>query len=571
MDKQPSEKRFALLIDADNVSAKYIKPITDELSNYGTVTIKRIYGDWTLSLHAKWKDALLENSLTPIQQFGYTQGKNATDSAMIIDAMDILYTGSVDGFCIVSSDSDFTRLASRLRESGRMVICMGEKKTPTPFRRACDVFTTLELLLDDANGKRKGKGAGSGPSIEEVEQAVVRIITDNQNNGKATGLGEVGSRLLKRFPDFDVRSYGTNLLSKLLGKFASVTITKRGSDVSVELVDDKEQSKEAPREADASASDGKADKADKTEKTEKAEKLEKAGEPAEESSEAEAKPEEDAAQGEDGTDSSSRRRRRRRGGTRASRRRNAAESAEPTAPEDGDAPSEPEEAVEIPEEQITDPEQGEKAEEGAPEQETSQQKAAGQKASQQDPSEQDASKQEASEADASQPADEAPHPKAQKPKRKTRRGAKKDDGASHESASAKAGKRASAEEVKSGSSEGAEPASAKGAKHDSGKGAKPSSGKNAKPGSDKAGKPASAEAAKPASELAEVDATTRRLVAEAGAAGIEMSQLASLVRAAHRGFKVRDHGHAQFKSYVASLGDIEIERIGKEWFARMGE
>ena len=119
---------------------------------------------------------------------------------MIIDAMDILYTGSVDGFCIVSSDSDFTRLASRLRESGRMVIGMGEKKTPTPFRRACDVFTTLELLLDDANGKRKGKGAGSGPSIEEVEQAVVRIITDNQNNGKATGLGEVGNRLLQALP-----------------------------------------------------------------------------------------------------------------------------------------------------------------------------------------------------------------------------------------------------------------------------------------------------------------------------------------------------------------------------------
>ena len=571
MDKQPSEKRFALLIDADNVSARYIKPITDELSNYGTVTIKRIYGDWTLSLHAKWKDALLENSLTPIQQFGYTQGKNATDSAMIIDAMDILYTGSVDGFCIVSSDSDFTRLASRLRESGRMVIGMGEKKTPTPFRRACDVFTTLELLLDDANGKRKGKGAGSGPSIEEVEQAVVRIITDNQNNGKATGLGEVGSRLLKRFPDFDVRSYGTNLLSKLLGKFASVTITKRGSDVSVELVDDKEQSKEAPREADASASDGKADKADKTEKAEKAEKLEKAGEPAEEPSDAEAKSEEDAAQAEDASDSSSRRRRRRRGGTRASRRRSAAESAESTALEDGDAPSEPEEAGEIPEEQIADPEQGEKAEEGVSVQEASPQKAAEQKASQQDTSEQEASQQEASEVDASQPADERPRPKAQKPKRKTRRGAKKDDGASHESVSAKAGKHASAEDAKSVSSEGAKPASAKGAKHDSGKGAEPSSGKNAKPGSDKAGKPASAENAKPASELAEVDATTRRLVAEAGAAGIEMSQLASLVRAAHRGFKVRDHGHAQFKSYVASLGDIEIERIGKEWFARMGE
>ena len=143
------------MIDADNVSAKYIKPITDELSKYGTVTYKRIYGDWTLTLHAKWKDALLENSITPIQQFGYTQGKNATDSAMIIDAMDILYTDNVDGFCLVSSDSDFTRLASRLRESGRMVIGMGEKKTPTPFRRACDVFTTLELLVQN---KRNEKG-----------------------------------------------------------------------------------------------------------------------------------------------------------------------------------------------------------------------------------------------------------------------------------------------------------------------------------------------------------------------------------------------------------------------------
>ena len=141
--KSSSDKRFALLIDADNVSARYIKPILNELSKYGTVTIKRIYGDWTLTLHAKWKDALLENSLTPIQQFGYTYGKNATDSAMIIDAMDILYGDNVDGFCLVSSDSDFTRLASRLRESGRTVIGMGEKKTPTPFRRACDIYTTL--------------------------------------------------------------------------------------------------------------------------------------------------------------------------------------------------------------------------------------------------------------------------------------------------------------------------------------------------------------------------------------------------------------------------------------------
>ncbi len=246
MDSKSSEKRFALIIDADNVSAKYIKPITDELSKYGTITYKRIYGDWTSTLHAKWKDALLENSITPIQQFSYTTGKNATDSAMIIDAMDIMYTGSVEGFCIVSSDSDFTRLASRIRESGLTVIGMGEKKTPVPFRKACDIFTTLELLVGEGGkASRRGHrgqaastaGQGSGPSVEQVERAVADIVTDNQNNGKATGLGEVGSRLLKRYPDFDVRSYGTNQLTKLLGEFSSVQVTKDGNSVMVELTE----------------------------------------------------------------------------------------------------------------------------------------------------------------------------------------------------------------------------------------------------------------------------------------------------------------------------------------------
>lgn len=248
MEKQSSEKRFALLIDADNVSAKYIKPILDELSKYGTITIKRIFGDWTNTLHGKWKDTLLENSITPIQQFSYTQGKNATDSAMIIDAMDILYTDSVDGFCIVSSDSDFTRLASRLRESGLTVIGMGEKKTPVPFRKACDIFTTLELLLpSNRKGRMKADGAvgeqagGEGPTIDDVEQAVVDIITENLNNGKSTGLGEVGSRMLKRYPDFDVRSYGTNLLSKLIDVFKTVRITKDGSSVTVVLTELGEQ------------------------------------------------------------------------------------------------------------------------------------------------------------------------------------------------------------------------------------------------------------------------------------------------------------------------------------------
>ena len=250
------DKRFALLIDADNVSAKYIKPILDELSKYGTVTIKRIYGDWTSTLHAKWKEALLDNSITPIQQFSYTVGKNATDSAMIIDAMDILYTNSVDGFCLVSSDSDFTRLASRIRESGLTVVGMGEKKTPTPFRKACDVFTTLELLVGEA---RRGKEGASSLTIEEVERAVVGIITDNQNNGKSTGLGEVGSRLLKRYPDFDVRSFGTNLLSKLLSEFKSVNIRKEGSNVRVELAEgvDHESAPGKQQHADKPARSGK--------------------------------------------------------------------------------------------------------------------------------------------------------------------------------------------------------------------------------------------------------------------------------------------------------------------------
>lgn len=264
--KQPSEKRFALLIDADNVSAKYLPAILDELSKYGTVTYKRIYGDWTSTLHAKWKDTLLENSITPIQQFSYTQGKNATDSAMIIDAMDIMYTHSVQGFCLVSSDSDFTRLAARIREGGLTVIGMGEKKTPTPFRTACDVFTTLELLVGAPTG-RNGKGcskSGDAPaeastptlSKKDVEHAVVSIIEDNLNNGKSTGLGEVGSRLLKRYPDFDVRSYGTNQLKKLLDEFASVTITKEGNSVTVDLVEDRSDASAASAVFEAQSGDG---------------------------------------------------------------------------------------------------------------------------------------------------------------------------------------------------------------------------------------------------------------------------------------------------------------------------
>ena len=142
-------QKYALLIDSDNISHKYISCILDEMSKYGVTTYKRIYGDWTSPQAGRWREELLKNSIIPIQQFQNTVGKNATDSALIIDAMDILYTHNVDGFCIVSSDSDFTRLASRLRESGMNVIGMGEEKTPRSFRAACSIFTNLELLLDD--------------------------------------------------------------------------------------------------------------------------------------------------------------------------------------------------------------------------------------------------------------------------------------------------------------------------------------------------------------------------------------------------------------------------------------
>ena len=174
------EKRFAILIDADNVSAKYIKYIFDEVSNYGVSTYNRIYGDWTSPGAASWKDILLANSVTPVQQYSYTVGKNATDSAMIIDAMDILFTGYVEGFCIVSSDSDFTKLASRLRESGKLVIGMGEKKTPKPFIAACNQFKYLDVLLaSDEKNKQEELAKES-----ELEKLKKEIQTPTGVNGK---------------------------------------------------------------------------------------------------------------------------------------------------------------------------------------------------------------------------------------------------------------------------------------------------------------------------------------------------------------------------------------------------
>lgn len=305
------DKRFAILIDADNISAKYISYILDEISNYGVATYKRIYGDWTRNSSAAWKDVLLENSITPIQQYSYTSGKNATDSAMIIDAMDILYSKNVDGFCIASSDSDFTKLSSRLRESAMFVVGMGERKTPKPFIASCNQFKYLDVLVEvekktieedqhhqvEANkapvvptsthtssvkqgtpNNRKpvdGQGQTTGLVVENVlgqnqqsenkpvenqqngstsplakvdptveaeksmtelsviRAAVLKMLNENDETEQYMNMGEIGSRLMKRYPDFDVRNYGDTKLSKFLKKFDFIEIHTQGNSSSL--------------------------------------------------------------------------------------------------------------------------------------------------------------------------------------------------------------------------------------------------------------------------------------------------------------------------------------------------
>lgn len=206
-------RRLALLIDADNISSKYISCVIEEVAKYGIASYRRIYGDWTSTQAARWKDELLANSITPIQQFSNTVGKNATDSALIIDAMDILYGSDVDGFCIVSSDSDFTRLASRLRESAMMVIGMGENKTPSSFRNACTKFVSLENLLGQEMGQETAEGTIAQSAIED---AIVAFMAENEGKGKDTTLAMVGACLNNKYPDFDVRNYGYSSLSKFI-------------------------------------------------------------------------------------------------------------------------------------------------------------------------------------------------------------------------------------------------------------------------------------------------------------------------------------------------------------------
>ncbi len=230
-----NDKRIAVLIDADNVSDKYIKYIFDEILNHGVPTYKRIYGDWTTPQMASWKRVLLDHSITPIQQYSYTTGKNATDSALIIDAMDILYSDNVDGFCIVSSDSDFTKLGARLREAGMYVIGMGEKKTPKPFIASCEKFKYLEVLaaapVESYEGTEKMEKQEipkeGMASKNELIEAIKTIVTESSDEDGWAFLGEVGKRLNKRYPDFDTRNYGHSKLTPLISSLKEFEIQQR--------------------------------------------------------------------------------------------------------------------------------------------------------------------------------------------------------------------------------------------------------------------------------------------------------------------------------------------------------
>jgi uncharacterized LabA/DUF88 family protein len=227
--------RIAVLIDGDNFPSAYVKEMMEEIAKYGIPTIKRIYGDWTKPNLAKWKNLLLENAINPVQQYSYTTGKNATDSAMIIDAMDVLYSGKVDGFCLVSSDSDFTRLATRLREAGMKVIGIGEKKTPEPFIAACDKFIYAEILkagLSDESGKDR-KEIDLKSEAEKITPKVIRLIestvSDLADEEGWAFLGDVGSLLQKKQPNFDSRNYGFQKLTPMIHSIKKFEIEQRES------------------------------------------------------------------------------------------------------------------------------------------------------------------------------------------------------------------------------------------------------------------------------------------------------------------------------------------------------
>ena len=237
-----------MLIDADNASRTAMKDVMAEVAVYGTPTIKRIYGDWTAPNMNSWKSILLECAITPVQQYSYTTGKNSTDSAMIIDAMDILYSGTCDGFVLVSSDSDFTRLATRLREAGMKVYGMGEKKTPKPFIVACDKFVYIEVIRaaakqaaeaakkEEAQAKKAAKKENkkcqstNSPAPQEIVELIAESVEDLCEEDGLAHMGKLGNLLLKKQPDFDPRNYGFSKLSKLIRALDRFQIVPQGEE-----------------------------------------------------------------------------------------------------------------------------------------------------------------------------------------------------------------------------------------------------------------------------------------------------------------------------------------------------
>ncbi len=252
------EKRFAVLIDIENIAPKYIELIMNEASNYGNITIKRAYGDWTRQSSSTWRGKLLDYSIIPMQQFNNTFGKNSSDSALIIDAMNILYRNNVDGFILVSSDSDFTRLAATLKEEGKVVVGMGESKTPVALRNACDYFKVLDLLYNEENKNSKNKSKQKKKTtkqkqkkddmseetdtleaerdLDTIESAIISIIEASGDEDKGMYIGTLGNSLIRRYPDFDTRNYGASKLSKFLEQFDSLQLSKDGDSTYVKLV-----------------------------------------------------------------------------------------------------------------------------------------------------------------------------------------------------------------------------------------------------------------------------------------------------------------------------------------------
>jgi len=227
---------LAVLIDGDNIPSAYVKEMMEEIAKYGNPTIKRIYGDWTKPHLSKWKQVLLENAITPIQQYAYTTGKNATDSAMVIDAMDILYSDKVNGFCLVSSDSDFTRLATRLREAGMNVIGLGEKKTPNPFIVACDKFIYIEILQKQSDLNETDTTKPKSMPLNNVDKITPKVIklisstiSDLADDDGWAFLGDVGNLLQKKQPNFDSRNFGYPKLTPLIKSIKKFEIEQRES------------------------------------------------------------------------------------------------------------------------------------------------------------------------------------------------------------------------------------------------------------------------------------------------------------------------------------------------------